>query len=284
MGDVSSPCASLPTWWAQGPGSAGARDQARVVDEGPRHPVAAGAVPVARGPAGPALRFYLGTHQVCWLGRTDVPLFVSHRRLALLGKLPKAAGRWALDSGGFSELSLYGRWETTPTQYATAIGRYHDQIRGLDWAAPQDWMCEPFMLAKTGRSIDWHQQATIDSYQWLNATVYGVDIIPVLQGWHLDDYLSHVDQYAAAGVDLTKARTVGLGSVCRRQATGEIAHIVRELAALGLRLHGFGVKTSGLSLYGRQPRLVLQRPPPPGPTWLSAQELRQLPDLGVALA
>jgi hypothetical protein len=42
------------------------------------------------------------------------------------------------------------------------------------------------------------------------------------------------------------APLVGLGSVCRRQATTEIARIVAELAALGLRLHGFGVKRAGL--------------------------------------
>ena len=27
--------------------------------------------------------------------------------------LPRARGRWALDSGGFSELSLYGEWRTS---------------------------------------------------------------------------------------------------------------------------------------------------------------------------
>jgi hypothetical protein len=43
---------------------------------------------------------------------------------------------------------------------------------------------------------------------------------------------------------------VGLGSVCRRQSTTEIAVIVTELARCGLRLHGFGVKTGGLHLYG----------------------------------
>jgi hypothetical protein len=31
--------------------------------------------------------------------------------------LPKARTGWALDSGGFSELSLYGGWWTTPEEY-----------------------------------------------------------------------------------------------------------------------------------------------------------------------
>ena len=36
----------------------------------------------------------------------------------------------------------------------------------------------------------------------------------------------------------------------RRQSTAEIAVIVTALASVGLRLHGFGIKTSGLGQYG----------------------------------
>jgi hypothetical protein len=42
---------------------------------------------------------------------------------------------------------------------------------------------------------------------------------------------------------------VGLGSVCRRQATGQIGAITGELTGLGLRLHGLGVKRRGLARY-----------------------------------
>ena len=44
---------------------------------------------------------------------------------------------------------------------------------------------------------------------------------------------------------------MGLGSVCRRQGTAEIARIEATLAGRGLELHGFGVKTDGLNLFGR---------------------------------
>lgn len=47
-------------------------------------------------------------------------------------------------------------------------------------------------------------------------------------------------------MDLTKFERVGLGSVCRRQNTGEITQIVTELYNMGLRLHGFGVKKTGV--------------------------------------
>ncbi|MFG2197172.1 hypothetical protein [Streptomyces sp. NPDC048639] len=43
---------------------------------------------------------------------------------------------------------------------------------------------------------------------------------------------------------------MGMGSVCRRQATTEIAHLVDTFHARGYRLHGSGVKTRGLTDYG----------------------------------
>lgn len=197
------------------------------------------------------MRFLLGTHQPSWLARLSVPLFVSHRRLARLRRLPEATAGWALDSGGFSELLMFGAWRTTCRDYAAAVHRYRDHVGRLEWAAPQDWMCEPSMLAKTGRSIAQHQAATIASVLDLRGRVDGVRVIPVLQGWTLADYFACVDRYQAAGIDLANEPLVGLGSVCRRQATTEIAAIVSELARAGLALHGFGIKTRGLGTYGR---------------------------------
>lgn len=207
--------------------------------------------------------FYLGTHQPAWLSRVrGVPLFVSHRRLAPYVKLPRATTTWALDSGGFSELSMFGQWRTTPSDYVTAVDRYDKQIGAMGWAAPQDWMCEPWMLAKTGLTVAQHQQRTVDNFVQLTDlweqkqgeyAPYQQEsnpFMPVLQGWTLDDYWRCVDLYAQAGVRLADFDVVGLGSVCRRQATSEIDTIVRSLGCV-LPLHGFGVKTSGLASYGR---------------------------------
>jgi hypothetical protein len=196
-----------------------------------------------------ALRFYLGAHHAHWLTRTEVPLFISHRTLAGRKSLPRARGPWACDSGGFSELSMFGAWQTTPEAYATAVRRYRDEIGHLAWAAPQDMMCEPFMLAKTGLPLREHLARTVGNFARLRELAPDLPFIPVLQGWRLGDYLDCHARYQRAGIDLTAYPTVGLGSVCRRQATGEIAAITATLAALGLRLHGFGVKTQGLATY-----------------------------------
>ena len=108
------------------------------------------------------LAFYLGAHQPHWLWRADFPLFVSHRQLARRPRsLRPPSCRWALDSGGFTELSLHGRWVTPAEDYAAAVTGYAARIGGLDFAAPQDWMCEPFMTARTGLSVAEHLHRTV---------------------------------------------------------------------------------------------------------------------------
>lgn len=100
------------------------------------------------------MRFYLGTHQPSWLAcDLGVPLLISHRRLAGRRTVPRATGPWALDSGGFTELSLHGCWRTTASAYVAAVRRYATEIGNLDWAAPRDRMTEDRVLARTGLSL-----------------------------------------------------------------------------------------------------------------------------------
>lgn len=196
--------------------------------------------------------FYLGTHKAHWLWTGSYPLFVSRRTLVIRKSLKRASVRWACDSGGFTELSLYGKWQTSPTQYVDEISRFCDEIGMPDFVAPQDWMSEPSTIARTGLSVAEHRFRTVDNYLTLRDLAPRLPIFPAVQGDKLDDYVACVDMYRDAGVDLTALPLVGLGSVCRRQATAEIAQIVSELSSYGIRLHGFGVKTKGLALYGSQ--------------------------------
>lgn len=196
------------------------------------------------------MKFYLGAHHPNWLGFAPFPLFVSHRRLREYVKLPLSSTPWALDSGGFSELSISHTWQTTPLQYAEAVRRYRDEVGMMEWAAPQDWMCEPVMLAKTGLTVAEHQKRTVDNYLELTALAPDLPFIPVVQGWEIGDYLDCVELYADHGVDLTAVPLVGVGSVCRRQSMDEGTRIFETLAGLGLSLHGFGVKITGLARFG----------------------------------
>lgn len=208
------------------------------------------------------MRFFLGTHQPGWLAKAHVPLFVCDRRLRVYKTLPRAAAPWALDSGGFTELQQYGRWTVSPREYITRVRRYHDEIGALQWAAPQDWMCEPAVItggrmvpltfAGTGLSVAEHQRRTVLNWAQLRELAPDLPIIPVVQGWEADDYARCVDLYwSLLGVDLTVVPLVGLGSVCRRQGTGEAGRIISALHAQGVtRLHGFGFKTLGLQQHG----------------------------------
>ncbi len=195
------------------------------------------------------MRFYLGTHKPGWLFDArfaDIPLFISRRTIGLVKGLQRAQTSWALDSGGFTELSLHGRWKTKTKDYVTDVRRLSAEVGKIDWAAPQDWMCEPVMLEKTGKTIREHQRRTVDNFLELRAVAPELPFAPVLQGWLLSDYEHCLEMYDKAGVDLRREKIVGVGTVCRRQGTAEAEEIMRRFHKHGLKLHGFGFKTQGL--------------------------------------
>ncbi|RLU82015.1 hypothetical protein CTZ27_31130 [Streptomyces griseocarneus] len=192
--------------------------------------------------------FWLGVHRPHWLGRTDVPLFVSNRTLAGLKTLPRALGPWALDSGGFTEITRYGAWRTSPRQYVALIRRYRDEVGRMAWASQQDFMCEEQALRMTGLTIDEHQDLTVANFLTLREMAPDLPIVPVVQGWLRPHYLRCVEKFLAAGVDLAKEPLVGVGSICRRPNTYVASWILEDLHAAGLRLHAFGYKKNGLAM------------------------------------
>lgn len=192
------------------------------------------------------MKFYLGTCEPSWLSRTDVPLFLSDRRMRRYKKVHKARGPWALDSGGFTQLSLDGAWTEATVRYADRAMRYQELAGNLDFACPQDWMCEPEIRKRTGKTIEQHQRLTIISYLDLKTLAPSVPWIPVLQGWKVHDYEAHYLMYEDYGIDLTSLSRVGVGTVCRRQSTREGQMIVDEVAGWGVRIHAFGFKKTGL--------------------------------------
>lgn len=205
----------------------------------------------------------IGTHMPSWL--TDptwpVPLFISRERLDYKRRWPHAAVPWCMDSGGFTQLQRFGTWTLTAAEYVTEVRRIIDGVGVMpQWIAPQDWMCEravidggqmgPMRFAGTHLSVAEHQRRTVANGIELRDLAPDLPWIYVVQGDDLPSYLRCIDMYTKAGVDLTTEPVVGLGSVCRRQATAEIGGIVGTLADLGLRLHGFGCKKEGIARYG----------------------------------
>lgn len=168
-----------------------------------------------------------------------MPLFVSVR-VVKKRRVIQASAPWALDSGGFTELSTHGRWLTTEAEYVEQVRRLA-AFPFFQWAAPQDWMCEPWILAKTGLTVREHQARTVASFLSLREQL-GPLVIPVVQGYGPREYDRCVEMYRDAGVDLSAELVVGLGSVCRRSGTGEAVRLIRYLQDHRLNLHGFGLK------------------------------------------
>ena len=74
---------------------------------------------------------------------------------------PFAAQSWLLDSGAFSRL-ISGRGHMSASDYVGYIRRF-GECGSLQAAVVQDWMCEPEVLAATGRSVADHQRMTMAS-------------------------------------------------------------------------------------------------------------------------
>lgn len=152
-----------------------------------------------------------------------------------------------MDSGAFTELSTHGRYRSTPAEYAAEILRWSHNGRMLA-AVSQDYMCEPWILERTGLTLADHQRLTIERYDELIACdVGGVYVMPVLQGYAPADYVARLSAY---GARLARGAWVGVGSVCKRngdQGAIEDVLLVIHRARPDLRLHGFGLKTTALS-------------------------------------
>ena len=211
-------------------------------------------------------QFMLGTHRPNWLhprstnkdGTVNArgrelkprgPLFVSAYQLRERRRspFPRCDTPFSVDSGGFTELHRHGAYALTAEEYVAQVRALDVQTGTLEWAAVQDWMCEDSALEATGLTVAEHQQRTLDSFLELRRLAPELRWLPVLQGRTTEDYLAHLEAYVAAGVPLRYMERVGLGSVCRRQASEEIAELVQALAARGIRLQGFGIKSQGLA-------------------------------------
>lgn len=193
--------------------------------------------------------FFLGTHHPHWLGFAAVPLFLSNVTMRRRFSLPRATCDWALDSGGFSEISMHGRWTVPARDYVRRVQRYTAEVGRLRWATTQDWMCEPKIRQLTGLTVVEHQRRTTDSYLELRALAPTLPWAPVIQGFEPYEYAEHAQAYALAGVDLASCPAVGVGSVCRRQSTSAVGSIIRSILSVappGTKLHMFGIKTLGI--------------------------------------
>lgn len=188
------------------------------------------------------MNFYVGLDDLYYAFRFE-RAFISVNRL-VSRRTHFAVNNWIMDSGAFTEITKHGRFRTSPEEYAKLIDRWR-WCGGMEMAVAQDYMCEPFVIEKTGLSVVEHQRLTIERYDALRACTEA-PLLPVLQGFKPREYREHL---AAYGNRLTTGMRVGVGSVCKRNGhPAMIEHILRGIKAdrPDLRLHGFGLKLTAL--------------------------------------
>ena len=141
-----------------------------------------------------------------------------------------------MDSGAFAVIRRYKDYPYSCEEYAEGIKKWHPDI-----AWTMDYPCEP-ELRKIGKyTVREAQNKTINNS--IRLLDLRVNTQMVVQGWEINDYLENLDLIKERGL-LTSH--LGIGSICRRGKTQEIARIIRTVRRNvpgWVRLHGFGIKT-----------------------------------------
>src|SRR5215472_7655039 len=191
------------------------------------------------------MKFYPGIFDLHQARHFERAFISVHRLARRRTDRPFAVKAWIMDSGAFSTLHTHGCYPEPVAAYAKQIRRW-EQCGELVAVVAQDWMCEGFMLRKTGLSIADHQRLTIQRFDQLREFDIRAPVMPVLQSYSAEDYCRNLDAY---GERLAEGAYVGVGSLCKRN--GDPGQVETVLRAIGrqrpdLRLHGFGVKTWSL--------------------------------------
>jgi hypothetical protein len=98
------------------------------------------------------VRFFTGLHQPSD-AQHFAAAFVSVNRLRNR-KSGFVVGDWIMDSGAFSEISTHGHYRHPVSEYAAQIRRWKDNGNLLA-AVSQDFMCEPWIVAKVAGGALW---------------------------------------------------------------------------------------------------------------------------------
>lgn len=203
-------------------------------------------------------------------------------------KSPPSVDRWMLDSGAFTQVTKFGDFVQSPAEYVRLAVRFQDAGM-LACIATQDYMCEPSVIAELqsqGRraSVRIHQKKTVERYiQIVDEGIkqgLTVPVMPVLQGWEVEDYVDHFYMYRslllyealrrpwkdrfgntvrnAQGLwrhafdkyPLVNRPWIGIGSTCKRNTNPEVVSQILDavipLLPGNSKIHLFGFKKTGL--------------------------------------
>lgn len=169
----------------------------------------------------------------------------SRRRWRKGHRFQQEGGYHWLDMGGFTALNRWGRYPFT-------VGNAMNLVAYLapDFYATMDYPCEPEINRLDGLSSNRERiELTVQNAQAMaemEEMVPGSIMVPVIQGYTLEEYKYCIDLYREAGLIRDY---MAVGSMCRRINSAELHTLIPEIAKYAARagctkLHFFGLKLS----------------------------------------
>lgn len=230
--------------------------------------------------------YYVGTdrHTLAWKRNAMISansLVRTEDGKNMYRKEPVHVRKWIMDSGAFTQITKWGDFVMSPEEYIR-LACYFQWCGDLQCIVSQDYMCEPDViqgLKDRGirASVRVHQQKTVERYIELldlaDKYELRVPIMPVLQGWEVEDYWDHYCMYksafmAGSGRRRWNPEWIGIGSTCKRNKNPEIVSEILDTLEYQIRgyfaqpwmnfgacagidynktkVHLFGFKTTGL--------------------------------------
>ena len=155
--------------------------------------------------------YYVGTdrHTLAWKRNAMISansLVRTEDGKNMYRKEPVHVRKWIMDSGAFTQITKWGDFVMSPEEYIR-LACYFQWCGDLQCIVSQDYMCEPDViqgLKDRGirASVRVHQQKTVERYMELldlaDKYELRVPIMPVLQGWEVEDYKQHLEMYDRA--------------------------------------------------------------------------------------
>lgn len=143
-----------------------------------------------------------------------------------------------LDSGAFGSAFWDGGYKYSPDNYLAIVERVKPE-----WWVTMDYPCEPNIMPEC--SIHERIKMTVANTKILITAPFP-SLLPVIQGWAVEDYLYCIDLMEAEGLIQSM---MGIGSICRRGKQGPIVNIVRHISQRlpTVKFHAFGAKISTLN-------------------------------------
>jgi hypothetical protein len=166
------------------------------------------------------------------------------------GRFLNRVGLRFLDCGGFTLLNRHGDYPFMMAAYANIVARLKPH-----YYASMDYPCEPEITRSLALTSNRERiAATVANAQRLTAEFEMMlpdsTLVPVVQGWTLDEYKHCLDLYHAAGVIRPY---MAIGSMCTRSNNRELARIIPALHEYAMEagahwLHFFGLKMSPVTM------------------------------------